>query len=304
LGGLKVFYVWYIIVGGKFKKTHFMTKNRNNFSRTTTVIMAQRVGYICSNPTCGQLTIGANEIKNKSTSIGIGAHITAAATGGPRYDENLTAEQRSHFNNGIWLCSNCAKLIDTDIEKYSILVLQEWKQNAEEETRKKLNGEYRNHSIGIPYLETDLIWKSAGRWNKGYSDKNRFEIYEGSRNIYNSHRLISHWAFDWNFNFVIYNNSNYAAFNVQVESIGNVHFSCIDKLPRKNNLPPLHNIDLNAKYEYYVEGDYTIAEEITNSKIPVKFDELTLRIKYFDEKRKEHNTFVEFKKGEIINRIV
>lgn len=68
-------------------------------------------------------------------------------------------------------------------------------------------------------------------------------------------------------------------------------------------MPPLQNIDLKAKYEDYVEGGYTVAEEITNSKIPVKFDELTLRIKYFDENRKEHNTFVEFKNGEIINRI-
>jgi hypothetical protein len=280
-----------------------MIKNRDNFSRATTEIMAKRVGYLCSNPFCRQLTIGANEIENKSTSIGIGAHITAAATGGPRYDENLTVEHRSHINNGIWLCSNCSKLIDTDIEKYSIKVLQDWKQNAEEETQKKLNGEFRNQPIGIPYLETDLIGNFGSRWNKGYSDKNPVEMYEGKQHIIISHRPIIHWALDWNFNFVIYNNSNYPAFNVQVESIGNVHFSYIDKLPKINNLPPLQNIDLKAKYEDYVEGDYTVAEEITNSKIPVKFDELTLRIKYFEENRKEHNTFVEFKNGEIINRI-
>jgi hypothetical protein len=280
-----------------------MARKRDDFSKATTEIMAKRVGYLCSNPNCRQLTIGANEIENKSTSIGIGAHITAAAIGGPRYDENLTPEQRSHINNGIWLCSNCAKLIDTDIEKHSITVLQDWKQNAEEETRKKLNGEFIKQPIGAPYLEADLIWNFGGQWNKGYSDKNPVEIYDGRPHIIISYRPIIHWALDWNFNFVIYNNSNYPAYNVQVESIGAVHFSYIDKLPKINNLPPLQNIDLKAKYEDYVEGDCTVAEEILKSKIPVKFDELTLRIRYFDEYRKEHTTFVEFKNGEIINRI-
>ncbi len=280
-----------------------MTKNRVNFSRTTTEIMAKSVGYLCSNPSCRQLTIGANEIENKSTSIGIGAHITAAATRGPRYDENLTADKRRHISNGIWLCSNCAKLIDTDIKKYSITVLQVWKQNVEEETRIKLNGELRNQPIGIPYLETDLIWNFGGRWNKGYSDKNSVAMYKGRPHIIIGPRPIIHWVLDWNFNFVIYNNSNYPAFNVQVESIGNVHFTYIYKLPKINNLPPLQNINLKAKYEDYIEGDYTVAEEITNFKILVKFDELKLKIKYFDETRKEHNTFVEFKNGEIINSI-
>jgi hypothetical protein len=36
---------------------------------------------------------------------------------GPRYDPVLTVEQRCSVANGIWLCQNCAKLIDNDPKK-------------------------------------------------------------------------------------------------------------------------------------------------------------------------------------------
>lgn len=153
-----------------------MANNRDDFSKPTTLLMAKRVGFLCSNPNCRQLTVGSNEIESKSTSIGIGAHIAAASKGGPRYDETMTPEQRSSISNGIWLCSNCAKLIDTDVNKYSANILKTWKQNAEDETRKKLNGELKNISVGSPYLEVDLIRRCAGRSNKGYSDNNPIEI--------------------------------------------------------------------------------------------------------------------------------
>jgi hypothetical protein len=279
-----------------------MANNRDDFSKATTEIMAKRVGYLCSNPTCRQLTIGANEIENKATSIGIGAHITAASSRGPRFDENITSDQRGHINNGIWLCSNCAKLIDTDITKYTVEILQTWKQQAEEETRLKLNGEYRNLPAGSPFLEADLIWHIGGRSNRGYSDKNPIEILNGNPHFVIGYKPIIHWALDWQFSFVIFNNSTYPAYNVQIESIGEVHFTYIDQLAKINNLPSLQNLDLKAKYEDYVEGDYTAADEIMKLQIPMKFNELTLRIKYLDDNRNEQNTFVKFKDGEIINR--
>jgi hypothetical protein len=46
--------------------------------------------------------------------LGVAAHITAASPDGPRYDQNLSSEQRKSPDNGIWLCQNCAKLVDND----------------------------------------------------------------------------------------------------------------------------------------------------------------------------------------------
>jgi len=279
-----------------------MTKKRDDFSKATTEILAKRVGYLCSNPQCRQLTIGANEKQDKATSIGIAAHITAASPGGPRYDESLTPEQRSHIYNGIWLCSKCATLIDKDSQKYIKEMLIKWKIGAEDETRKKSNGEYKLQAPGIPFIETELIWNFGGRLNRGYSSKNPIEIHDDRPVIIVGNKPIIHWALSWNFNFKIYNNSSHPAFNIQVESIGSVHFSYLDSLPKINNLPPLQNIDLEAKYQDYVEGDHIMADEILKRKIPLKFNELTLRITYLDELRKKHVTLVKFKDGDIINQ--
>jgi hypothetical protein len=64
--------------------------------------------------------------------IGVAAHITAASPGGPRYDPNLSAEDRKSPDNGIWLCQSCAKLIDSDQQRYTVSLLREWKRLAEE----------------------------------------------------------------------------------------------------------------------------------------------------------------------------
>ena len=67
--------------------------------------------------------------------MGEAAHITAASPGGPRYAESLTSEQRREIGNAIWLCRICAKLIDTDIEKYTEKTLIDWKRIAEDRAR-------------------------------------------------------------------------------------------------------------------------------------------------------------------------
>jgi hypothetical protein len=72
--------------------------------------------------------------------IGVAAHITAAAARGPRYDPSLSAEGRSSITNGIWLCQNCAKLIDNDVGRYSVELLCLWKRQAEESARIGLEG--------------------------------------------------------------------------------------------------------------------------------------------------------------------
>jgi hypothetical protein len=53
--------------------------------------------------------------------VGVAAHITAASPGGPRFDPNLSDKERASATNGIWLCQNCAKLIDNDVAQFSAL---------------------------------------------------------------------------------------------------------------------------------------------------------------------------------------
>ncbi|MCD8052465.1 MAG: HNH endonuclease [Lachnospiraceae bacterium] len=109
-----------------------MANNRDDFSSATKELLANRVGRKCSNPMCRKLTCGANENPEKITNIGVAAHICAAAKGGPRYDESMTPQERKSFENGIWLCQSCSKLIDTDTTRYTKEILQNWKRIAEE----------------------------------------------------------------------------------------------------------------------------------------------------------------------------
>src|SRR3546814_17843931 len=69
---------------------------------------------------------------------GVAAHIKAASPGGARYDENQAAEERSHADNGIWLCEVHAHLIDHDANEFTVELMQKWKREAEERAFQQL----------------------------------------------------------------------------------------------------------------------------------------------------------------------
>jgi len=91
--------------------------NRDDFPPKVKETLLKRVGNRCSNPDCQKLTTGPHSSPDDSVNTGVAAHITAAAPGGPRYNSNLTEKERKATANGIWLCQNCAKLIDNDEKK-------------------------------------------------------------------------------------------------------------------------------------------------------------------------------------------
>jgi hypothetical protein len=113
---------------------------RDEFPLSVKRLLAERVGFRCSNPNCRQLTSGPSADPNKSLNIGVAAHITAASPGGPRYDANLSPEERKGPENGIWLCQNCAKLVDNDPQRYSSAVLYTWKLSAEAQALEAIQG--------------------------------------------------------------------------------------------------------------------------------------------------------------------
>jgi len=68
--------------------------NRDDFSVLTRDRLAKRVGVRCSNPSCRKLTTGPRTESTHIINIGVAAHITAAASGGPRFDSSLSSERR------------------------------------------------------------------------------------------------------------------------------------------------------------------------------------------------------------------
>lgn len=71
-------------------------------------------------------------------SLGRAAHITAAASGGPRYDSSLSPKQRAAQANGIWVCANCSDRIDKDPVAFPVTLLQRLKQEGEDEAKRRL----------------------------------------------------------------------------------------------------------------------------------------------------------------------
>ncbi len=104
---------------------------RDDFPEATKQTVAARVAYRCSNPYCRASTAGPQVEPSKTLNVGVAAHISAAAPRGPRYDPALSPEQRSDIGNAIWLCQNCAKLIDNDPQRFTSAVLVAWKGLAE-----------------------------------------------------------------------------------------------------------------------------------------------------------------------------
>lgn len=107
---------------------------RDDFPEGVKRALRERVGGRCSRPDCGRVTVSPNIGEAGRADItGRAAHITAAREGGPRFDRSLTPEKRASADNGIWLCADCADLVDKNSGKdFTTDQLSSWKRVAEE----------------------------------------------------------------------------------------------------------------------------------------------------------------------------
>lgn len=116
-------------------------RQRDEFTHRTRQILAQRVGCRCSVPWCRRLTTGPDlEEPGSRASVGRASHIRAAASGGPRYDQHQTPDERRAPENGIWLCAIHADLVDSSECLYPAETLELWKGMHERLIRSELEG--------------------------------------------------------------------------------------------------------------------------------------------------------------------
>ncbi len=107
---------------------------RDNFNQPVKSALAKRAGFRCSYPGCNAVTAGPSaESPTATANTGEAAHIAAASDGknSRRYDSNMTPEQRSAIENGLWCCNTHAELIDTDETTYTAPMLKHWRLLAE-----------------------------------------------------------------------------------------------------------------------------------------------------------------------------
>lgn len=83
---------------------------------------------MCSNVACRALTVGPANSSDTAIVIGEAAHIYGAKVGSARYRTDMTDVSRGEITNGIWLCRNCHKLVDSDPQRYPATLLFRWRE--------------------------------------------------------------------------------------------------------------------------------------------------------------------------------
>ena len=131
---------------------------RDNFSDRTRTQISRLAGGLCSYPGCRAATFGATSDGSAVLDIGIAAHISAAAAGGPRYDANMTSTDRGSASNGIWMCADHGRAIDADVKFYTVGKLREWKRDAEREAFLRVS---RHPAPAIASLDAADIYRAV-----------------------------------------------------------------------------------------------------------------------------------------------
>lgn len=96
-------------------------------------------------------------------------HIKAFSPGGPRYDASQTDEERNGVDNLMLMCSRHHAIVDKNVDRYTVEVLQEYKQMHEE----KYSAEtLRLTEEQLRYLQmsSDNFWKRIERTDQEEED--------------------------------------------------------------------------------------------------------------------------------------
>ncbi|MES9855477.1 MAG: hypothetical protein ABW166_02590 [Sedimenticola sp.] len=123
--------------------------SRDDFSIPTKRTLAQRSGGRCSYPGCDKLCWLPGEEPTKAATIGVAAHICAASSDGPRYNESQKVEERKDISNAIYMCQNHAREIDTDEQRFSVELLKNWKDRHESQIRGQADNKWLLPTIEI-----------------------------------------------------------------------------------------------------------------------------------------------------------
>ena len=132
-----------------------------DFTSETKQILRDGVGGHCS--ICDVATTAASvHSKGSTVKIGDAAHISDARPPGKRFESTLTDSQRADPENGIWLCVNCHRQIDSDSGRnFTIPDLKRLKLDAEARARERL-GKSPNRTSFSGKIEVDGLGDLIG----------------------------------------------------------------------------------------------------------------------------------------------
>jgi len=118
-------------------------------------ILCSKSGGRCAMPTCHKEMVVNKTENDQNSIIGVGAHIKGEKPGSARYDSSMTDKQRNCYDNLIFVCGNCHKVIDDQANTYTVEKLHEIKIEHEkwiiESTEKEV--------INVTFSELNVVTK-------------------------------------------------------------------------------------------------------------------------------------------------
>jgi hypothetical protein len=87
-----------------------------------------RSGNRCAFPDCRRELVEDETLTDDPSIIGEEAHIVAKKEGGPRGESDLSTEERNRFSNLILLCRNHHKVVDDQVDKFTVDRLHKMKE--------------------------------------------------------------------------------------------------------------------------------------------------------------------------------
>ncbi|WP_320040770.1 HNH endonuclease [uncultured Desulfobacter sp.] len=132
-----------------------------------------RAAHRCAFPGCRKELVSDKTQTDDESLVGEACHIVARATNGPRGYSNLTSEQRDKYQNLILLCNVHHKIVDDQVNHYTVDMLTQMKNDHELWVQSKLDGydkkQQRDDEIYVSYLETFENLIELDNWNSWIS---------------------------------------------------------------------------------------------------------------------------------------
>lgn len=139
-----------------------MAKRPGDFKKETIDKGFFRTSFKCNKPSCRCSLIEQADNQKGYILLADACHICAASEGGPRYDPNMTNEERGSYDNLIIMCKTHAWEIDHDETKYPVELLKQWKKEAEEyaDYERKQNNYFTKELLELE-AELDILWNNC-----------------------------------------------------------------------------------------------------------------------------------------------
>jgi len=161
-----------------------MGDKAREYKRTTIRRLDTLSANECYAPTCTKNLIAEDE----KTIISKICHIEAASKNGPRYNPNMSDDERRDFNNLILLCDEHHNIIDNKENEsiYPVVLLREWKINHESKLLYKhlsQNSSLLNQAI-MALADIELEESEIDNDTKSYAIDNKIAYNNIQENFY------------------------------------------------------------------------------------------------------------------------